>query len=236
MSSEVKSPKPTWSERMKAAKLSEQPSANGLTNLLSLYHRSKESTACRSLELPPLPPRASGYPTACLSRNEVEEFLPPLLKRGWRIEFGKQQEGNADPEDCGCSAPESTGDAPPPPYLVKRFLFHDKLAKAKIFLEDVKVISNIGENHHFDDYLVLPSEDGSSSELTLYVQTHSGKKPARPSSSDIEWIETPGLTIRDVRYAILLEHLYISHFSDPSQLPAFENTAGLSSEVIEKLL
>ena len=65
--------------------------------------------------------------------------------------------------------------------------------------------------HHYDSYSLTPTgADGSfqvsaPTSLTVFVQTHSAKN----SSS----VQKPGITIRDVRYATLLDHLYYSLYA-----------------------
>ncbi|TFK21897.1 hypothetical protein FA15DRAFT_696071 [Coprinopsis marcescibilis] len=193
-----------------------------LENLLALYRLAQDPAKTKCPELPTLPPRAKGYPTPCLTRPEIQELLIPVVEHGWTVEFklpeDKTTQSENDEPDCGCG--HSSADTPHVrelPFLVRRYRFNSPTGIQE-YLSDVRNISNIGENHHYDSYTI------TSNELALFVQTHSAKKPRHfVGGSTTEWVPTVGITVRDIRYAILLEHLYrlqdTNAVTDPPHTP-----------------
>ncbi|KAJ2936796.1 hypothetical protein H1R20_g310, partial [Candolleomyces eurysporus] len=117
------------------------------------------------------------------------------------------------------------------PFLINTYHF-SSIQTADDFLADAKLLSDVGEFHHYDSYSLTPtSADGafqlsSPASLTLFVQTHS----AMNSSS----VQRPGITIRDVRYTTLLDHLYYSSYASVPEQPRIGGT--LEESIKKRLL
>jgi hypothetical protein len=77
--------------------------------------------------------------------------------------------------------------------------------------------------HHYDSYSLSPSTS-----LEIFVHTH--------SAIDTASVEKTGLTIRDVRYATLLDHLYHAAYAAGAESSDGGLDPGLDEEVVERLL
>ncbi|KAH6906371.1 hypothetical protein BKA70DRAFT_1429059 [Coprinopsis sp. MPI-PUGE-AT-0042] len=219
--------KPSWKEKVEATMLSSG------TPLSMTYTMAKDGKLAMGMGLTALPERVKGYPTPCLTRAEIEQYLPPLLNRGWQLEW-RSREPSTSEEDCNCG-PAQVAPGEETPYLVGRyhFLAGDKEAVDR-FLADVKLLSDVGEFHHYDSASTDQVSDDIV-ELTLRVQTHSAKKPAGEA-----WIPSSGLTIRDIRYAFLVDWIHLGHFRFELMMQRTPKTVSgateLTPEVIERLL
>jgi len=81
--------------------------------------------------------------------------------------------------------------------------------------------------HHYDSYSISPeSFTKPPASLTLFVHTHSAK--------DATGNATAGLTMRDVRWAILADHLY--HTKYPAGASEGVQGPSLSEAEIERLV
>ncbi|KAI0705793.1 hypothetical protein C8T65DRAFT_652761 [Cerioporus squamosus] len=126
-------------------------------------------------ELPPAPP----YPCPFLTDQEIHTYLTPLYRRTWTIQPSK-------PEQVKKPAPE----------LVKRFTFAS-VRDVRKFLSRVMRIQ-ASENHHAIQEVDEPS-------VTIRVHTHSGLRPASHPEEPRKARIRPGITLRDIRLAYLLE-------------------------------
>ena len=77
--------------------------------------------------------------------------------------------------------------------------------------------------HHYDSYSLSPSNS-----LEIFVHTH--------SAIDAASVQKPGVTIRDVRYATLLDHLYYAAYAAGAVSGDLGPDTGLDDEVIGRLL
>ncbi|KAJ3496219.1 hypothetical protein NMY22_g19841 [Coprinellus aureogranulatus] len=115
----------------------------------------------------------------------------------WTVDFllpAEEVQDRTVDKDCGC-APEGGLIHTEFPYLINTYQFASEDA-AQEFLGNAKLLSDVGEFHHHDSYSLSPSHS-----LTVFVHTHSAINAAS--------VQRPALTMRDIRYAILLDHLYL---------------------------
>ncbi|KAF6763316.1 hypothetical protein DFP72DRAFT_841424 [Ephemerocybe angulata] len=212
MASETK-PKKPWAERIEEAKI-----MGGESTLAALYKVAKNpetATHDTTSHLPPLPPRAKGHPTPWLNEADTESHLKPLTESTkWTLEHRLPTEEEQDRimSECGCSPGEAPKAQTEKLAFLKNTYDFPSIEAADSFLADVKILSDVGEFHHYDSYSMAPLKASGSDfstaspvSLTFFVQTHSAIS---------EGDKKPGVTIRDVRYAVLLEHLYHSAYPE----------------------
>ncbi|KAI0635853.1 hypothetical protein C8Q77DRAFT_596058 [Trametes polyzona] len=153
---------------------------NTMLDLQPIRMLSHDSVSSVLPEHPPTPP----YPCPFLTTEEIETYLGPLYVRAWSVH-------RSDPGPKNKPAPE----------LVKRFTFStpDKLGA---FLRDLAEITE-RENHHAVQEV---SHDPPS--VVIKVHTHYGLRPARSADEPRRVRVQPGITLRDVRFAYLVEHAF----------------------------
>ncbi|KAH9902953.1 hypothetical protein C8Q73DRAFT_672377 [Cubamyces lactineus] len=132
-------------------------------------------------QLPPTPP----YPCPFLTDEEIQTYLVPLYHRGWSVQ-------------------PSTSAKKPAPELVKRFIFSE-YASLELFERDLKDVTE-SENHHAVQELT-----DSPPSITIKVHTHSGLRPAAHPDEPRRGRVQPGITLRDVRFAYLLEERFVRY-------------------------
>ncbi|KAI9057308.1 hypothetical protein FKP32DRAFT_1598400 [Trametes sanguinea] len=158
-------------------------------------------------ELPQLPP-APAYPCPFLTDEEIKHYLIPLYERGWTVQ------------------PSQTAKKPAP-ELVKRFEFESNSTSLKGFLEDINDVTE-GENHH-----AALSTGSSPPSVTVRVHTHSGLRPASHPDEARKGRVQPGITLRDVRFAYLLEQRH-ANYSDAVVVEVPEEEQPTSAEALER--
>ncbi|KAL7279140.1 hypothetical protein ACG7TL_006980 [Trametes sanguinea] len=158
-------------------------------------------------ELPQLPP-APPYPCPFLTDEEIKIYLFPLYERGWTVH------------------PSQTAKKPAP-ELVKRFEFDPHSAALQSFLDDINSVTE-GENHH------ATLDIGSSPpSVTVRVHTHSGLRPALHPEEPRKGRVQPGITLRDVRFAYLLEQ-HSSKYLDLVVMQVSREEQPKSAEALER--
>ncbi|KAG9220549.1 hypothetical protein CCMSSC00406_0004005 [Pleurotus cornucopiae] len=131
-------------------------------------------------QYPPLPDPVSGWPTPWITAEDFERYMGALYDNGWGIRFSSAH-----------SKP-TTHPSRVVPELLKTYHFgSDELAVK--FVEDLKEL--MSEEHH---HCVLRV---ANTQVTIYTHTHS----ARPTLGSKN---APGITLRDVRFAMLVDSLY----------------------------
>jgi len=134
-------------------------------------------------------PDAPKYPCPYLNDEEISTYLVPLYARGWSI-------GSSD-YDRDSQLPPSDNVAP---ELLKDFLFSSSTSVAREgFISKVRKLQDI-ENHHG---MITIIDD------CVHIRTHT--HTARPLSGPnaiVKRKRRPGITLRDVRLAILAEEAY----------------------------
>ncbi|KAF9467394.1 hypothetical protein BDZ94DRAFT_1318806 [Collybia nuda] len=155
--------------------------------------------------IPALPPPVSGWPTPWAEKADIEEYLLPLYGRGWGISFKLNRlkvHTNASKDDQPkakiLGPPRSTA------YLVVEYEFDDYQTAAD-FVTGVATIST-AENHHPRTMSIMNAVNPT---VSLTVHTDSAKRPMwdQPLGRKIA-----GITLRDLRFAILVETLYSNSF------------------------
>ncbi|KZT02569.1 uncharacterized protein LAESUDRAFT_762696 [Laetiporus sulphureus 93-53] len=138
-----------------------------------------------AVELPSLP-ETPPYPCPYLDDVEIVEYLEPLYSCGWYVGSSRDVKFESFPR----AAPE----------LVKRFRFtkqHRSLAMQ--FVRDINEIQ-IKEDHHAT--LVI-----TQGVISVRTHTHSAR-PRAVSDSAQSRKNVPGVTLRDVRLAMLIEKAF----------------------------
>lgn len=144
-----------------------------------------------SFDLPPLPelPDKPKYPCPYLTDAEITTYLVPLYKRGWTVQSSNKAARQGHPSVA--------------PALVKRFLFLKQRGYANLqFTEDIERFQK-DEDHHCSVFrrgmaLVLRTHTHTARPLPLVGVPHPLKV-------------RPGITLRDVRLAILVERAFEVH-------------------------
>ncbi|KAI0359947.1 hypothetical protein OH77DRAFT_1419322 [Trametes cingulata] len=136
-------------------------------------------------ELPSAPP----YPCPFLTDEEIVTYLVPLYSRGWSVQ----------PSDPG---PKKK----PAPELVKQFVVSGPEALEALHRHIGDITQS--ENHHAE----LTTTTAPMS-LVVKVHTHSGLRPASQPDEPRRARVQPGITLRDVRFAYLLEERFEAYMS-----------------------
>ncbi|KAF4598066.1 hypothetical protein EYR38_006460 [Pleurotus pulmonarius] len=160
------------------------------TTALDIVYRRYGSTDAPSRQNPPptlLPDPVSGWPTPWITAEDIERYMCVLNENGWDIRFSAAH-----------SKPTKSHPSRVVPELFKTYHFANVEFAAK-FAEDVKELMT-EENHH----CVLHVAD---TQLTIYTHTHSAR-PALGSKN------APGITLRDVRFAMLVDLLHANGAND----------------------
>ncbi|KAI0368635.1 hypothetical protein BV20DRAFT_969002 [Pilatotrama ljubarskyi] len=157
---------------------------------------SRKATEQQRDAAPKLPelPLAPPYPTPFLADEEIATYLIPLYARHWTVQ----------PSDPG---PKNK----PAPELVKVFTFKQPDC-AREFLQDVQDVEK-SENH--EALAILEERPLGLSSLVVKVHTHSGLRPASHPEEPRRARVQPGITLRDVRFAYLLEERYSARTTGP---------------------
>ncbi|KAG6865487.1 hypothetical protein C0991_002199 [Blastosporella zonata] len=163
----------------------------------SKYKGEERAPALPELETPPRP---EGYPTPWFTSQQFIDHILPLYQYGWHLGFQKMLQSDA--------VTNVLGD--------RNFTFED-WNQGMAFINGVDVICREEDHHPIEMSIILKNRIVT---VTLALRTHSAIRP--------EWIkrdERPlrisGVTMRDIRVAILIEDLYKSKFGGgaPSVLP-----------------
>ncbi|KAI0833394.1 hypothetical protein BC628DRAFT_1343492 [Trametes gibbosa] len=134
-------------------------------------------------DLPDLPD-APPYPCPFLTDEQIATYLTPLYARAWSV-----RGSNPHPRR-------------PAPELVKQFCFTTQ-ERLDAFRRDVDIVTQI-EDHH-------PSKELNQSDtpsIVIRVHTHSGLRPARDADEPRRARIQPGITLRDIRFAYLVEQRF----------------------------
>ncbi|KIM45526.1 hypothetical protein M413DRAFT_442196 [Hebeloma cylindrosporum] len=139
--------------------------------------------------------------TPLITETEVRRYIYPLHHRGWTVQRMKHKDGFHE------SGQES-------PFLVGQWTFKGPVSARK-FLKELLRIEDL-EKHHAS-FNLWP---GKRPVFTVMTQTHSARKhPIAVPDNSTE----PGITLRDVRLAVLLES-----FLQESQIPLYNGGAAPS--------
>lgn len=190
-------------------------------------------------QIPALPPPAQGWPTPWLGRSGIEEYLHPLYKRGWKPSV----------QESSVKGKEST-------FLSAEYAFK-KFDEAVKFVGDVGVIAHDEDvrlsllsltvpsfpthalgvsvymlQHHPSTITITHSK--KTTKVSLVTQTHAAKRPAPAPAESAEsppsYVRVPGITIRDVRFAILVESHYGAGYESEEVLGDKVHAATVDSE------
>ncbi|KAI0951335.1 hypothetical protein AcW1_008402 [Taiwanofungus camphoratus] len=171
----------------------QQAKAELLLSSLKGSELAQPSTDAQLDSTPPLPalPAAPRYPCPYLTDEEISQYLMPLYCRAWFV-------GSSEWLRDYNQAPNRSS-----PELVKTFHFHEHEHAVK-FVDQVEVIHS-SENHHSTISL-------SDREAHIRIHTHEARPPKDPNTEKLPK-KLPGITLRDVRLAILLEHVFQGYLS-----------------------
>ncbi|KAK0476806.1 hypothetical protein IW261DRAFT_1566878 [Armillaria novae-zelandiae] len=133
-------------------------------------------------------------PTYWLSEDELKRYIPPLMRVGWCLRWSTKL------KSC-----ELSSEFPIAGYNT-----------AMRFMNDISTIAN-EENHH-------PERVGfASKRLSISVQTHSALSPpiSLPEGAAREPVpyKYPGITLRDVRFAMLVQRQYVEKYQPKPRKP-----------------
>jgi len=176
----------------------------GTTPLLSMNRRpfssafqlsaSSARTSASSTLLPeksselllPSPVKYIERSTLMITKDELETYFYPLFRRGWEL-----KRLGTDDDSCSASNHES-------PFLVRKFRFKGNRS-TRAFLQEIFRMES-EEKHHIS--FNLWSEKRPV--IKVMTQTHSSRRFDQNLQIDV--IE-PGLSLRDIRIAVLIENL-----------------------------
>ncbi|EMD31305.1 hypothetical protein CERSUDRAFT_119863 [Gelatoporia subvermispora B] len=145
------------------------------------------------LLLPPLPAKPLRKSTTHLTSEEIQDYLEPLYSRGWVV-YSSQRAYGSSPYSPDAS------EGGPSPELVKGLWFRSN-ASAVRFLRTALDIAE-KENHHPTHISLI------SRHIILRMHTHEAV-PNEELSHVVQDPVVPGITLRDVRLAYLLENAYV---------------------------
>ncbi|SJK97078.1 uncharacterized protein ARMOST_00328 [Armillaria ostoyae] len=133
-------------------------------------------------------------PTHWLSEDELQQYIPPLMRVGWCIRWSTKL------KSC-----ELSSEFPIAGYKT-----------AMRFMNDISSIAD-EENHH-------PERVGfASKRLNISVQTHSALSPPislpEGAAGDPVLYKYPGVTLRDVRFAMLVQRQYVEKYQPKPRKP-----------------
>ncbi|KAK0225514.1 hypothetical protein IW262DRAFT_1356410 [Armillaria fumosa] len=167
--------------------------APSLRQLILPFRRSL-NTSQGNVDLPPSLPTTA--PTSWLSEDELKRYIPPLMRVGWCLRWSTKL------KSC-----ELSSDFPVAGYNT-----------AMRFMNDISTIAN-EENHH-------PERVGfASKRLGISVQTHNALSPpiSLPDSEGAVRepvpYKYPGITLRDVRFAMLVQRQYVEKYQPKPRKP-----------------
>jgi len=143
------------------------------------------SPGAEGVALPPVP-EAPGYPCPYLSDEEIATYLVPLYAFGWFVVSSEHDRKDQKSPPKNASPVLST--------LI--ILPEDQPQLAPHLTNELKRIQT-EENHHC-------TTDISGSRMTISTHTHSARPLSEPGSRS-QPRKRPGITLRDIRLAILIE-------------------------------
>ncbi|KAG7446631.1 uncharacterized protein BT62DRAFT_932072 [Guyanagaster necrorhizus] len=149
-------------------------------------------TSQGNVDLPPL--LATTAPAAWLSEDELRQYIPPLIRVGWCLRWSTKL------KSCRLSS-----EFPVAGYKT-----------AMRFMNDVSEIAD-EENHHPEQISF------ANKRLSISVQTHSAlSPPISPLGQDAGepvLYKYPGVTLRDVRFAMLVQRQYMENYQPEPRKP-----------------
>ncbi|PBK95439.1 hypothetical protein ARMGADRAFT_1164015 [Armillaria gallica] len=154
-----------------------------------LCFRRSLHTSQGNVDLPPSLPTTT--PTHWLSEDELQQYIPPLMRVGWCLRWSTKL------KSC-----ELSSEFPIAGYKT-----------AMRFMNDISTIAD-EENHH-------PERVGfASKRLSISVQTHSALSPpvSLPEGAAVPY-KYPGITLRDVRFAMLVQRQYVEKYQPKPRKP-----------------
>jgi len=152
--------------------------------------READAKARGLLPLPPLP-NAPNYPCPYLTKEEIVRYLSPLYQQGWFIGSSEFTKDKRLPRDDDAA-----------PELVKIFFFGPEHHEAAFeFAESVGNVQT-AEDHHCT--MLVDNE-------SVHIRTHTHSARPLPKTPDEKPPQSPGITLRDVRLAILIEQKFQAH-------------------------
>ncbi|KAF8149477.1 hypothetical protein B0H34DRAFT_188454 [Crassisporium funariophilum] len=174
----------------------------------------------------PLPelslPEPVGRTPSAITKREAVAYLQPLYLRDWEVKYIESDDGfNKSVRNMSIDGLLSkimwSFKGHITPFLVKTFRFKGNKS-ARTFMQNTFELEN-QENHHLS--LRLWSERRPT--VTVITQTHSARRhlPSPESTAVTE----PGITLRDIRIAVLLENslndsrITLYNASDPGKKP-----------------
>lgn len=182
--------------------VSQQPASSARTSYKLLPEESPEL-------LLPDPVKYIERSTPMITKSELDEYFYPLFCRGWEI---KPLEANGSLNDPNLASP----------FLVRKYRFKGNRS-SRAFLQEIFRIES-EENHHIS--FNLWSEKRPV--ITVMTQTHSSRRfdqnveGDRVTAGEIE----AGLTLRDIRIAVLLENLLDDANNLITRVPDSEERCG----------
>ncbi|KAF9443095.1 hypothetical protein P691DRAFT_764605 [Macrolepiota fuliginosa MF-IS2] len=174
-----------------------------LTFLQTPNDQQKGPVTSKTLDEPPLPglpPPVKGWPSFWTIRKEVEDYLYPLYARGWGIDF-LPRKYHSSPNDRYVA------------HLATEYIFAN-FNCASQFIADLSALAK-EEKHHPCRFSL---QNDKRPTLSLHVLTDSALRPRwNEEDPDLDpplSRRVPGITRRDLRFAILLEQLYDQYYKD----------------------
>ncbi|EKM74590.1 hypothetical protein AGABI1DRAFT_133092, partial [Agaricus bisporus var. burnettii JB137-S8] len=159
---------------------------------------SQQRISTGSQYIPQLPKPVAGWPSFWVIRKEVEEFLYPLYARGWGVGFYARTNYSSRHDRYVA-------------HLNTDYAFAN-YSCASQFLADLAVTAD--EEKHHPSLLFLRNSKRPT--LSIYLHTDSALRPRwheeDPNASPPLSRRVPGITRRDLRFAILLEQLYDQYY------------------------
>ncbi|KAI5123885.1 hypothetical protein M0805_005702 [Coniferiporia weirii] len=172
---------------------------------------------------PPEPVR--GWPTPLVTQENVDMYFPALYARGWFVEYISQDKVATAEDGSSFNVPTRT--AALGVNLRFRLLTGGEAGSAEKALEAMVAELEERENHHVRKRL----SESSPTCYTIVTHTHSAVLPispnpatanAEPAPTDskttsksgrkVKGTRMPGITLRDVRFALLLDAMCTERF------------------------
>ncbi|TFL04570.1 hypothetical protein BDV98DRAFT_590358 [Pterulicium gracile] len=161
------------------------------------------------------PPPVKGWPTPWLTQDEFNHYMLPLYEHNWRTTIETQKQIQAE----GTQSTHALGT-----FLEKTFAFDDSRS-CFAALQSIHELCE-KEKHHCE-WTGGGRLDGKNA-VTIPVCTHTAMRPEWPEDGSGSQIapargrKVPGITLRDVRFAILLDQTLACQVSKdpPTHTPA----------------
>ena len=118
-------------------------------------------------QIPSLPPPAQGWPTPWLGRSEIEEYLHPLYKRGWKPSVQESSvKVRRHERRVNCNNLETRTQGKESTFLSVEYAF-------KKFDQAIKFVGDVGAIAHDEDVRLSPSHHTSfPTHLGVFVTTY----------------------------------------------------------------